>query len=361
MYARPRMSQLEAPALQTPSPRRPRRRANWALRLSLAFLLVASGLAIAGIRYYKWCEGAGGPQRKVSVRIPEGASGAEIVNELHDAGVVRCATVSQWLLRRSGLSEKIRAGRYRLATNMTPDEAFAAITKPPKAVPTVDVTIPEGYRLTQMAARFQLDLGIAPKRFLATAGDGTWSLPPYLPKGKPLEGFLFPNTYEFASRGTSADDVIRRLLDEFGTEVAGLPWSNATDLGVSPYDVVIVASMIEKEAGIERDRPLIAAVIYNRLHRGMTLGIDATLQYVDPDPSDGLTASDFKIDSPYNTRTHAGLPPTPIGSPGLASLRAALTPAHADYLYYVLCGSDGHHVFSVSYDQFLRDKSRCLG
>jgi UPF0755 protein len=356
------MSELEPPATQPLAPRRAhRRRANWGLRISLAVLLIASGLAIGAVRYYNWCRGAGGPRTRVTVEIPEGASGAQIVDELHAKGVVRCGMISEWLLRRSGLSEEIRAGSYGLTTNMEPDDAFRAITEAPPPVPTVDVTIPEGYRLTQIAARVDDDLKIPAKRFLAAA-DGDWALPPYLPEGKPLEGFLFPNTYEFAKRGTSAGDVIRRLLDEFRTETADLSWAPAEDdLGLSAYELVIVASMIEEEARVEKDRPLIAAVIYNRLRDGMTLGIDATLQYVDPDPSDGLTASDFRIDSPYNTRTHTGLPPTPIASPGLASIEAALSPAAVDYLYYVLCGADGHHAFSTSYHQFLRDKARCLG
>jgi UPF0755 protein len=357
------MSELEAPATHPPSTTRiRRRRANWGVRISLVVLLIAGGLAIGAVRYYDWCQGSGGERARVTVEIPEGASGAQIVGELHDKGVVRCGLVSQWLLRRSGLAEKIRVGSYELTTNMDPDDAFRAITKAPPPVPTVDLTIPEGYRLTQIAARVEQDLGIPAERFLAAADDGDWSLAPYLPEGEPLEGFLFPNTYEFAKRGTSAGDVIRRLLDEFGAEAAGLAWSRAEgDLGLSPYELVVVASMIEEEARIEKDRPLIAAVIYNRLQQGMTLGIDATLQYVDPDPSDGLTESDFRIDSPYNTRTHAGLPPTPIASPGLASLRAALEPAHVEYLYYVLCGADGHHKFSVDYDQFLQDKAACLG
>jgi len=93
----------------------------------------------------------------------------------------------------------------------------------------------------------------------------------------------------------------------------------------------------------------------------LILGIDATVQYIDPNPDDGLTVSDFEIDSPYNTRLYAGLPPTPIASPGLASLQAALSPADVDFLYYVLCGEDGHHAFSTTFERFLRDKSRCLG
>jgi UPF0755 protein len=341
--------------------RRPRRRANWGARISLSVLLIGVGLATVGVRYYNWCQDSGGVQQPVTVEIPEGASGSQIVDELHARGVVRCGTVSEWLLRRSGLAEEIRAGRYRLTTNMDPSDAFLAITKAPAPVPTVDVTIPEGYRLTRIADVVQARLGIPVKRFLAAAEDD-WSLPPYLPKGSPLEGFLFPNTYEFARRGTTAQDVIARLLDEFRTEAAGLPWSQAEEAtGLSAYELVTVASMIEKEAGVDRDRPLIAAVIFNRLREGMTLGIDATVQYVDPDPSDGLTASDFEIDSPYNTRIYTGLPPTPIASPGLASLKAALEPAQVNYRYYVLCGDDGHHEFSADYDQFLLDKARCLG
>jgi len=124
---------------------------------------------------------------------------------------------------------------------------------------------------------------------------------------------------------------------------------------------VTIASMIEREARVPEDRPLIAAVIYNRLDRDMSLGIDATVQYIDPDPANGLTTSDFLIESPYNTRLHPGLPPTPIASPGLASLQAALDPATVGYLYFVLCGADGHHVFSTTNHQFEKDKARCLG
>jgi UPF0755 protein len=357
------MSEPQAPVTQPLARRHARRRrANWGLRLSLVVLLIASGLAVAGVRYYRWCEGSDGTQMPVTVQIPEGATGSQIVRQLQDKGVVRCGTVSEWLLRRSGLSEKIRAGTHDLTTNMDPNDAFLAITKAPPPVPTVDLTIPEGYRLTQIAARVQEVLKIPAKRFLVAADDGTWSLPPYLSSGDPLEGFLFPNTYEFEKHGTSATDVIRRLLGEFETEAAKLPWAAAEkQTGLSAYELVVVASMIEREARVEKDRPLIAAVIYNRLRAGMTLGIDATIQYIDPDPSNGLTASDLRIQSPYNTRINTGLPPTPIASPGLASLEAALQPAHVGYLYYVLCGADGHHKFSTSYRRFLRDKRQCLG
>jgi UPF0755 protein len=351
-----------SPPYSTTDPGSRRRRPSRGLRMGLTLVLVAGLLVALGVvRYYVWCEGASGPRTPLAFTVEGGASGEEVVNTLHDRGVLRCATVSRWLLARSGLADEIRAGTYDLTTNMTPGEAFAVITEAPPPAPTVRLTIPEGYRLTQIAHRVHEVMGIPVDRFLDAADRDDRSLPPYLPTGKPLEGFLFPQTYEFLAHGTAPGDVIDRLLQEFATEAGSLPWQNAEGLGVSPYQVVTIASMIEREARVPEDRPLIAAVIYNRLDRGMALEIDATVAYIDPDPANGLTVSDFRIRSPYNTRLHSGLPPTPIASPGLASLQAALDPAKVGYLYYVLCGADGHHVFSTSYDRFLKDKARCLG
>jgi len=246
---------------------------------------------------------------------------------------------------------------------MSLDDALDILDRGPAAPPSIRLTIPEGYRLTQIASRVEADLHVSARDFLVLAQSGRLSLAPYLPPGEPsVEGFLFPNTYRFPEHDTTADDVITKLLDEFRTEAQGLPWQNAGSLGVDDYGIVTIASMIEREARVSRDRSKIAAVIYNRLKIGMPLGIDATLLYADPTPGDNsLSASDLESNSPYNTRKHAGLPPTPIASPGLASLRAALDPAPVDYLYYVLCGADGHHVFTRSYSEFLRLKSRCLG
>jgi UPF0755 protein len=341
---------------------RHRRGRRWGIPIALAVILVGGAAGVAGVRYYDWCNGASGPKAPVTFHVAKGVSGGDVVDALHERGVLRCGLVSEWLLRKSGNADAIRAGTYHLSTNMTPDAVFAALTEPPPAVPTVRLTIPEGYRLTQIAARVHDVLGIPARRFMKALQATDWSLPPYLPRDtRSVEGFLFPNTYEFAKHGTTADDVIQRLLDEFGTEARSLPWGNATRLGVSDYDAVIIASMIEKEARLERDRPLISAVIYNRLKAGMNLGIDATLLYVLPPRPDGLLESDLNVHSPYNTRRYPGLPPTPIASPGLPSLQAALNPAHVDYLYYVLCGPDGHHVFSDTYGKFLADKARCLG
>jgi peptidoglycan lytic transglycosylase G len=331
------------------------------LVLLVAFLVLVGGVVAAGA-YYGHCKGASGPKRDVPFTVKPGTSGEEVVSQLHDLGVVRCSgIVGRILLRGTGKADAIRAGSYTLTTNMTLDEAVLILSTPPPAVPTIRLTIPEGYRLTQIADRVHEELGIDPDRFVALAQSKDWSLEPYLPAGKGTEGFLFPETYRFSKTDTTAKDVIQRLLDQFGTEADGLDWGKAKGLGVSDYQIVVIASMIEREAAVASDRAKVAAVIYNRLADGMPLGIDATIGYIDPDPSNGLTASDFEIDSPYNTRLHTGLPPTPIASPGIASLRAALAPADVPYLYYVLCGANGAHRFSVSYQQFLSDKAECLG
>ena len=324
--------------------------------------MLVAFLGIAGARYLDACREPDGPRTPVAFAVEVGESGSDVIAALHGAGVVPCASVARWDLRRSGLAPAIRAGGYELTTNMAIAEVLAILTAPPPAAPTTKLTIPEGLRITEIAQRVKEQLGIPAKRFLAAIERTDWSLPPYLPSSAASpEGFLFPDTYEFLAEGTTADDVIARLLEQFGIEAQALPWGEAEALGVTRFEVVVIASMIEEEAKLEGDRALIAAVIYNRLDVGMTLGFDTTVAYIDPDPSNGLTVSDFAIDSPYNTRLNPGIPPTPISNPGIASLLAALRPAAVDYLYFLGCPDDGGAMtFSSSYAQFLRDKA-CLG
>ena len=344
--------------LDQPRHRAPRNR-NWGLRVSLVVVLILAGLGIAATRYYGWCQEASGPQRPVAFTVHKGASGSEVVDDLHEHGVVRCGLVTEWLLRRSGLQDEFRAGTFDLTTNMTPDAAFATLTEAPDPVPTVRLTIPEGYRLTQIADRVHETLGIPVKAFMKATEKKGLALPPYLPAdAQSIEGFPFPETY-FIRKDATADSVVKRLLDQFGTEAETLPWENAKALGVTPYEVVTIASMIEKEAKLDRERPVIAGVIYNRLKVGMNLGIDATLLYDDPTPDGQLSYSDLATDTPYNTRLNPGLPPTPIASPGRASLEAALNPADTPYFFYVLCGADGHHAFAKTAAGHEANRVRC--
>ena len=317
------------------------------------------GLGFGASRYYGWCQEASGPRDPVTLEVADGQSGSEIVDALHEQGVVRCGLVSKWLLRRDGVEAELRAGSFELTTNMTPDEAFEVLTTPPEPVPTVRLTIPEGYRLTQIAERVHETLGIPATAFMKAVESRNWSAPPYLPKdAENPEGFLFPETYEIVE-GARPGDVIRELLDQFVVEADDLPWDRAEELGVTPYEVVVIASMIEKEAALDQERSVIAGVIYNRLSIPMTLGIDATLLYDDPTPDGQLSFSDLAFDSPYNTRINPGLPPTPIASPGRASLEAALDPADTEFLFYVLCGEDGHHEFGKTAAEHEANRITC--
>jgi UPF0755 protein len=341
--------------------RRPRR---LSLLVALVLFLGVVGVGAWGANYYRRCQQAPpGARRPVTVTVVEGATGEEVVEDLHDRGVIPCGGfVGNMLLRGTGKADRIRTGSFELTTGMTLDAAIAVLTAKPPKVPTVELVIPEGLRLTQIAEKVQQDLKIPAKRFLKEVLSGRYVLPPYLPaKTATPEGFLFPKSYEFVKKGLSAAIVARTLLEQFAKEAKALPFDRTKELGVSPYELVTIASMIEEEARVDRDRRLIAGVIYNRLNMGMALGIDATLLYDDPTPDGELSTSDLETDTPYNTRINPGLPPTPIASPGAESLLAALEPAHTKFLYYVLCGADGHHKFALTQAQHIRNVNECLG
>jgi UPF0755 protein len=336
-------------------------------RLSLVVvlvLLVAIGWGVyAALGYYAGCkEAASGPRRPLTFTVQDGATGEQVVEELHDHGVIPCGGfIGNLLLRGTGKADQIRAGSFELTTGMTLDGALDVLTTPPPEVPTVELVIPEGYRLTQIAERVHEDLGLSAKRFLKEVESGRYVLRPYLPAGTETpEGFLFPKSYEFVEEGLTVRGVATRLLDQFRIEAEKLPFDRTDQLHVSPYELVIIASMIEEEARVDKDRRLIAGVIYNRLKIGMALGIDATLLYDDPTPDGELSSSDLEYHSPYNTRLNPGLPPTPIASPGEKSLRAALDPASTEFLFYVLCGADGHHRFARTLAEHNHNVDVCL-
>jgi uncharacterized YceG family protein len=180
------------------------------------------------------------------------------------------------------------------------------------------------------------------------------------PEEKPesLEGFLFPATYELP-RFSSVAKLVSQQLTAFRRRFEEVDLSFARNKNLTAYDVITIASMVEREARVERERPLIAAVIYNRLRERQPLGIDATIRYATRNWSSPLTESQLAIDSPYNTRTNQGLPPGPIGNPGQDSLRAAAHPARVGYLYYVVKpGTCGEHAFSSTFESFERDRRR---
>jgi uncharacterized YceG family protein len=224
------------------------------------------------------------------------------------------------------------------------------------------VVFPEGFTRKQMANRVAAVVKIAASKRkvqakLSRAGYLAATAKPHVPscfrnKVRTIEGFLFPATYEFFKETTSAQ-LVQDQLDAFCENWNQVDLGYARSKHLTPYDVLIIASMVEKETLSPDERQLVSAVIYNRLHAGMPLGIDATLRYgLNIPPTESIRQSQLQSDSPYNTRKHQGLPPTPIASPGLASLQAAAHPAKVKYLYFVRKPDKKHHFFTSSYQAF---------
>jgi peptidoglycan lytic transglycosylase G len=335
----------------------PRRRLTRARIAALVALALAIALVWFLVSLFQPFAGSG--SGKVIVVIPKGASSSKIGSILAHDGVVSSAFFFDVRATLAGKRGSLHSGRFELRHDMTYAAAIDALSKPPPKAIVVKVVIPEGYTRRQVADLVAEDsLGgsylqastrsrlLDPRRYHAPAGT------------RDLEGFLFPATYELAA-GTPAARLVEEQLAAFRERFTSDDVRRARALGVTPYQLLTVASMVEREAKSPTDRPKIAAVIYNRLRKGMLLGIDATIYYAVEQQkgiatyTGELTASQLRIDSPYNTRTHKGLPPTPISNPGAASIEAAAHPAHVRYLYYV-AGADGcgEHVFSRTAAEF---------
>jgi UPF0755 protein len=327
---------------------------------ALLALLAAAALVWFLISLFQPFAGEG--HGRVIVQIPKGSSASEIGSILAREDVVSSGFFFDLRALLEGKRGSLHSGRFALEHDMSYAAAIDALSKPPPKAIAVKVTIPEGYtrrQIAELAARDALSGSymaaskrshlLSPRRYGAPAGTPN------------LEGFLFPATYDLRAGAPAqrlVDEQLRAFRRRFGQEDI----RRAHALQITPYELLIVASMIEREAGTAADRPKVAAVIYNRLREGIPLGIDATTVYAIelqrdiPSYTGELTASQLRIDSPYNTRTHKGLPPTPIANPGEAAIEAAAHPSHAPYLYYV-AGADGcgEQVFSETEAEFLRN------
>jgi UPF0755 protein len=226
-----------------------------------------------------------------------------------------------------------------------------------QAPPSRMITLPEGYDRRQIAA-VAGEEGIRGDYLKASESFKGFNPARYGAENpSSLEGFLFPATYDLPRRPT-ADDLVVRQLDAFEQYISEVNMSYARSKNLTTYDVLIIASMIEREVQVPKERKLVAAVIYNRLHDGMPLGIDATIRFAQNNYTEPLSESDLQIDSPYNTYANSGLPPGPIGNPGLASIRAAAHPADVSYRYYVVKPNTcGEHTFATTQAQFDRAKA----
>jgi peptidoglycan lytic transglycosylase G len=337
----------------------PRGRGGRRVLAVLALALIGGALWLINATFQPFHDD---PSGAVAVTIPAGADAGRIGELLADAGVIDSAKLFEANATVTLRRAKLRPGKYTLPKGMTNGGAIEALMQGPQArvVKTFKFTIPEGRSRKENLALvkkgpFKGDYAkaTADKRFLRRAR--SLGAPR---SAKNLEGFLFPATYEMVT-GASTSDLVKRQLDAYEENVAKVPMKTAKARNLTRYDVLIIASMVEREAQLPRERPLIAAVIHNRLKEGIPLGIDATIRYDIDNWSRPLRVSELERDTPYNTRTRRGLPPTPIGNPGLASIKAAANPAKAKYLFFVRKpGKSGEHAFSKTNAQFERDVAR---
>jgi UPF0755 protein len=270
---------------------------------------------------------------RVAVTIPKGASVSEVGDLLGEEGVIDSSTFFQIRATLEGERSSLYPGHYTLAHGMSYGDALDALTKPPVKRVT-SVTVPEGYSRSQAAQLVEED-GLEGDYTQETVHSKYLNPAKYGGRGaKDLEGFLFPDTFELKP-GAPAADLVQLQLQDFKRRIKGVDMRYAKSKNLTVFDVLTIASMIEREAGVASQRRLVASVVYNRLHEGMPLGIDATIRFATGNYEEPLTESQLAVSSPYNTRTHAGLPPGPINSPGLDAIEAAAHPARTGYLFYV--------------------------
>jgi uncharacterized YceG family protein len=332
------------------APRTFRRRRFAALVLVLVGILLTWFL----VAFFQPFAGDGEGGDPVTVEIPENASAGEIADILDEAGVISSAQLFEWRLRLAGKADEVQADSYTLASGMSYGTAIDKLTGGDAPSGAVSVSIPEGLDRRQIAAQV-LPEGVSSDDYLAQTETAPNYFDPtrYGAKSRGLEGFLFPATYELQAGSGAVPSLIKQQLQAFKDNIARVDLSYAKKKNLTAYDVVIIASMIDKEVQVAKERDDVAAVIYNRLSKGIPLGIDATTRYETNNYTEPITQAQLDADTPYNTRLNAGLTPTPIGNPGLDALRAAAKPAKVNYLYFVVdpCGG-GKHFFTASEAEF---------
>lgn len=337
--------------------RPPREKGHWG-RFAVLIALLLFGLA-AWFYLDPTPEADGSPRRPVVVR--EGEGWREAAARLHEQGIVRQPLTFQAIVLLSGERSNLRPGRYRLARGTSSRDLIAILTDPSSAATLV---VPEGWRLEQMGEALAEHGAATPEQWRAALASPPAS--PLLrarPDGAGLEGYIYPGSYSLTADDPAAQLVregVRNLEERLTPEIR----TGFARQGLSVHEGLTVASIVEREARVARERPVIASVYLNRLDQGMRLQADPTTQYAVGEPGNwwkgGLTAGDLRDPSPYNTYVHAGLPPGPICSPGIAAIRAVAEPADTAFLYFVARG-DGGHAFAETYEEHRENVRRYLG
>ncbi len=327
----------------------------------LVIVFTALGLAVKWYNSHSTdtttVAGGGGGSRVVD--ITSGMTASQIGTLLQQQGIIASSADFLDLVTEHATENKLQPGKYTFPEGLKLVEIVDMLENGTGSA-RYKVTIAEGKAISQIKDQLEKDAKISGSEYLELTKQLSQFDLPYLAGAQvtdvtTMEGLLFPSTY-FLSEGQSAAELIKQQLLAFTNKTASLPWTNAAALKVTPYQIVIIASMIEKECRVPDERAKVARVIYNRLAQGMPLQIDATVRYAVGKWTGDLTSADLASRSPYNTYVAKGLPPAPICNPGEAALRAALEPVDGDWIYYVLKDTTGNHFFTSSYEEFLEAK-----
>jgi UPF0755 protein len=331
-------------------------------RRRVAYIVIAlvvvplSVILIAGGWFWWQLDPPGKAGETVQVQVERGWGVPEIADELSTHDVIGSSLVFNVYARLNG-ETKFQAGTYAMRKDMGVRGAIDALKDGPR-IDYTDLAVPPGLWVQQVSDRVGQLPGRSGEAFLEDSRNNAVRSRLQPETVSSLEGLLWADTYRI-SDSEDEIDVLKTMVSLFEKKADAIGLSNASVAGYGPYDIVKIASLIETEARVDEDRPLIASVIYNRLAQGMPLQIDATLIYARGKPDErSLSDADKQIDSLYNTYRHAGLPPTPISSVSEASLRAAMAPAQTNYLYYVVGDADGRHKFAATYDEHLANIER---
>jgi UPF0755 protein len=337
-----------------------KRIALWTVGLLL--LVIIGGAAGGAIYVMNALQPVALSDQEKRVIIPQGAGSSEIAAILTEQGLIRNSAIFTYYLKYKKEGSRFQAGEYSMAPGITLNQIIDKLNKGETVKEDViRITIPEGFTVSQIAEKLNQQTPWNAALFLelsnrlpAVEASFAAQIPENPSIKHRLEGYFFPETYEF-KKGTTEQQFIERMVQELDKKLSTLPsdWKDKLkQRGLSFHQMLTIASLIEREVVVDEERPIVAGVIYNRLNKKMPLQIDATVQYLFEKQKERLFEKDLLIESPYNTYLNSGLPPGPIASPSMASIRAALYPAETKYLFYVTKkdGSMGH-LFAETYEE----------
>ena len=318
--------------------------------------------------------------RDVEIEIPKGSSTEDIANILYEEGLIGdTLSFRIRVITSAEYKGKLRYGKFYLQTGMSQEEIIKTLATQGELEETVSFTIPEGYSVQQIINKLYTEGLVDREEFIYAINELNYDydfysqIPDSEDRNYKLQGYMFPDTYEVYA-DAEAKAIVSIMLSKMDQELSELDFSKADELGMTMDEIIIMASIIEKEAKLPEEKPVIAGVLYNRLEEGMPLQVDATIQYIKTHGQYGMSKNaegewifslekvyykDLEIDSPYNTYKYEGLPVGPICNPGIDSIKAALNPEEHDYLYYVLQDEEtGKHVFNETHEEHIRDKNK---